>query len=316
MKPAHDLLHWRLLLAVVLVLGSATIGGARVMAQTGTATSSASPSNAAPSIGQQVVVTINIDMSSVNSPDNKLGSFTGTLDWNPAVLAYGSNSGILASFTGLVNTTGVATGHITFNGANAMGAAGNIIVLTITFDVVGAGTSALSLEYSVMAATGTFASLLPILTIMDGQVVVGSAQPTLTPTVTPAASHTATATEAPTRTNTPAASRTPTATGVPTLTGTPVAPTPTLTPSPTPEATATPTPTGVPSATPTITPAPTARYWTYLSLLITKATQSQGYLPLARVLDWKCISDPSECCGQQSRVVPRLFPRLAPFCPR
>ena len=74
-------------------------------------------------------MTINIDMSGVNSPDNNLGSFTGTLDWNPAVLAYNSDSGIPAGFTGVVNTSNVASGHITFNGANASGATGDITVI-------------------------------------------------------------------------------------------------------------------------------------------------------------------------------------------
>jgi hypothetical protein len=60
-----------LLLVVALVLGSAMIGDAPVFAQTGTATSSATPSNATPSIGQQIVVTINTDMSDVAAPNNK-----------------------------------------------------------------------------------------------------------------------------------------------------------------------------------------------------------------------------------------------------
>jgi len=81
-----------------------------------------------------------------------------------------------------VNTTNVVSGTITFNGANAIGATGNIHAIVITFNVVGAGTSSLDLGYSSMAAT-SFNSLLPILTVTDGQVVVGGAQ-TPTPTRT------------------------------------------------------------------------------------------------------------------------------------
>jgi hypothetical protein len=144
-------------------------------APSGAATSSATPSNAAPSIGQQIVVSINIDMSGVDPPDDKLGSFTGHLDWNPAVVAYNSNSAILAGFVGVVNTSSAGSGHMIFNGAKVSGATGNTVVLTITFGVVGAGTSVLNLEYPSMAAAATFVELLPILTVTDGLVVVNSA---------------------------------------------------------------------------------------------------------------------------------------------
>jgi hypothetical protein len=140
-----------------------------------TVASAATPSNATPEVGQQIVVSINVDMSNAAAPDNKLGGFTGSLGWNPAVLSYSSHSGILAGFTGAVNTANVATGHIVFNGANPTGTTGNVVVFQITLDAVGAGTSALNLEYSAMAAATTFADLLPILTVTDGQVVVSPA---------------------------------------------------------------------------------------------------------------------------------------------
>ena len=167
---------------------SVTMSAARTVtanftAQTGSVASAATPSNATPSIGQQIVVTINIDMSGASAPNNALGSFTGSLAWNPAVLTYNTNSGLQAGFTGAINTGSVGTGSIAFNGANTTGATGNIAVLTITFNVVGAGTSALDLGYSAMAAASTFTNLLPILTVNDGQVV---AQYTLTTAVSPA----------------------------------------------------------------------------------------------------------------------------------
>ena len=55
MKSAHHLLHWRLLLVVVLVLGGAMTGGASVFAATGAATSAATPSNTTPNVGQQIL---------------------------------------------------------------------------------------------------------------------------------------------------------------------------------------------------------------------------------------------------------------------
>jgi hypothetical protein len=167
---------WRLLLAVLLIalLGANGTQAQPLQQPSGVVASAATPSSATPSVGEQIVVTINVDMSGVNSPDNKLGSLTGSLDWNPAVLAYHSDSGMLAGFTGLVNTNSVAAGHIVFNGANPGGATGNVIVLTITFDVVGAGTCVLDLGYTAMSAATTFANLWPILAITDGEVVVAT----------------------------------------------------------------------------------------------------------------------------------------------
>jgi hypothetical protein len=172
-KSLHNLRRWHSPILVLLVLEGLTIGGALVSAQSGSVTSSAVPSNTAPEIGDQIVVAIHIDMSSVDPPDDALGSFSASLDWDAGVLAYNSHSGILAGFTGVVNDTNASSGKIIFNGANALGATGEVTVLTITFDVVGPGTSVLDLEYSAMAAAHTFTSLLPLLTVYEGEVVVG-----------------------------------------------------------------------------------------------------------------------------------------------
>jgi len=131
-------------------------------------TSAASPSNGAPSVGDTIEVTININMT--GAPGAALGSFDCTLDWDPAVLSYDSDSGVPDNFTGVVNAGNTGTGKFIFNGANPTGATGDIVVMTITFNVVGAGTTALDLNYSSMAAASTFVSLLPNLTINDGSV--------------------------------------------------------------------------------------------------------------------------------------------------
>ena len=139
-------------------------------APTPVVTSAAIPSNAAPSIGDTITVPININISGA-----ALGSYTGTLDWDPAILSYQSYSDAPPTgFTGNVNSSNSATGHIAFNGANASGTTGNTLVITVSFSVVGSGTSALDLNYSAMAAASTFESLLPDLTITDGQVVVAA----------------------------------------------------------------------------------------------------------------------------------------------
>ncbi len=142
-----------------------------VLAQTGTAISSVTLSDATPEVGDQITATININLSGVDAPDNALGSYTGTLNWNTAVLAYESHSGAPPSgFTGAVNTGDIAAGLITFNGANASGATENVIVLNVTFNVISSGTSDLDLNYTAMAAAGTFNSLLENLSVNDGEV--------------------------------------------------------------------------------------------------------------------------------------------------
>ena len=85
-----------------------------------TVDSAATPSDAAPEIGDTITVDINIDISGA-----LLGNYTGTLDWDPAILDYQSYAGAPpAGFTGVVNTGDSATGHIVFNGANATGVTG------------------------------------------------------------------------------------------------------------------------------------------------------------------------------------------------
>ena len=185
MKPASHQRFWRLLAVGLLALGGAAMRDFPVLAAGGSASSSATSSNAAPSIGDSIAVTISIDVSGLAAPDNALGGFSAVLDWNPAVLAYSGDSGIQSGFTGVVNTTNTAAGQLVFNGINIAGATGNVTVLTITFDAVGAGASPLDLGYSAMSAASTFANLLPLLAVADGRVVVGAVPHNLTVAVDP-----------------------------------------------------------------------------------------------------------------------------------
>ena len=179
MKSIHNLLHWRLLLVVVLVFGGALTGGAPVFAAdaTGSASSTATPSNATPNVGGTITVNVNVNMTSVNSPDHKLGAFTGTLTWNTAVLSYSSSGSALQGIFagGVLNDVNATAGNITFSSAAAAGATGNVTILTVAFNVVGAGTSPLTLGYTDMAAATTFADLVPILTINHGSVTASTA---------------------------------------------------------------------------------------------------------------------------------------------
>ncbi|MGH7493508.1 MAG: FlgD immunoglobulin-like domain containing protein [bacterium] len=133
------------------------------------------PSTTTAATGVPVTVDINIDLSQT-SPAQLLGSFSGTLDWNTAVLSFVNHSGVKSGFTGVVGTNNTANGQLSFNGANAMGAGGKFNVLTCTFNAIGAnGTStALDLEFSAMAAALTFTNLIPLLSVTNGAVTIGT----------------------------------------------------------------------------------------------------------------------------------------------
>ena len=145
---------------------------AAVFAQ-GMVKAEASPSAtmAAPS----ATITVNIDIDvSPTIPAQVLGSFSGTLKWNAAVLSFTTHSGLKVGFTGVVGTSNTATGQLNFNGANVTGGAGKLNVLTLTFNVIGANgsSSALDLDFSAMAAALTFVNLMPLLTVTDGAVTI------------------------------------------------------------------------------------------------------------------------------------------------
>jgi hypothetical protein len=117
-----------------------------------------------------------IDMTASPAPDDKLGSFTGSLAWDPTLLSYASHSGPLSGFTGAVNVS-AAAGTLTFNGAKPDGAPGDVEVLRVLFDVVGSigTTPTLDLGFSAMAAASTFANLLPALGVTDGTGTISQA---------------------------------------------------------------------------------------------------------------------------------------------
>lgn len=151
------------MLTLTLIWG-ATPAGAQ-----GVVIAEAAPSNAHPSGGETITVDINIDVSGTN-PAKKLGSFTGSLQWNLEAVKYVSHSGVKAPFTGVVNDQNTASsGKLSFNGAYPSGATGKSNVLTVTFIVLGPST--FDLEFSAMLSALDFTNLLPILTINDGSVI-------------------------------------------------------------------------------------------------------------------------------------------------
>jgi len=172
MKPTNVRKTILILTAFLFILGSFVMPSSQASSQTGSVVATAAVSDPTPEVGNQVTVTVSIDMSAVNSPDNKLGSYTATLQWNPSVISYASNSGAPPSgFTGAVNTANAATGTLSFNGANATGATGVTVAILVTFDVVGGGNASLDLNLSAIAAATTFNNLMGILTVNEGTIV-------------------------------------------------------------------------------------------------------------------------------------------------
>ncbi|MFQ6091411.1 MAG: dockerin type I domain-containing protein [bacterium] len=168
MKPFETLF----LLAMLAVAMFPLFASVPAMSQTGAVIAYSVTSNSNPANGEQITVNINIDMSGVSPPDDKLGSFTATLDWDPAVLCYVDYSDCLPGFACILNDAGADAGHITFNGANPTGVGGTFTVLTITFNVCGLDSSGtdLDLEFSAVAAAKTFRNLLPVLIVHDGYI--------------------------------------------------------------------------------------------------------------------------------------------------
>ncbi len=131
---------------------------------------SLSPVSLTANSGDIITVAIDIDMS---ASAELLGSFTGSLSWNPTFLKYQSNSGIKGGFTGTINDMGAtSSGQLFFNGANAAGVGGMIQILEIEFEV-GPGAAMIDLDFSAMAAALTFVDLTPVLDINDSDVMVG-----------------------------------------------------------------------------------------------------------------------------------------------
>ena len=119
-----------------------------------------------PPIFQNCTTSVSIEID-ISASAEVLGSFTATLTWDPALLAFVSHSGVLAGFTGNVNTSNIALGTILFNGASATGVPGVFDILIVDFDVIGAvdSTGSVSASFSAMSAALTFANLLPALDV-------------------------------------------------------------------------------------------------------------------------------------------------------
>jgi hypothetical protein len=132
---------------------------------------------AAPVERGQFHVPLSINMSGIPAPNDRLGSFSGTLSWDPALLNYVSHTPLQSGFTGAVNSSNAGAGLLEFNGANPTGVAGDVAIIGVSFEVVGtAGASGnLDLNYTDVLAAGTFLNLLPCLTVNDSPFTIDPA---------------------------------------------------------------------------------------------------------------------------------------------
>ncbi len=153
------------------------LAGTGLNPPSGVVVSAAVPSNPEPQSGDTLSAAIRVDMSGMAAPDHLLGSFTGTLTWDPAVLQYYGNSGVLQGFTGMVDDGNASAGVLIFNGAKAAGQGGAFDILEIHFTAAGeeGSSTSIDLEYIGMLAAFTFADLMTFLTTRDGMVTVAGA---------------------------------------------------------------------------------------------------------------------------------------------
>jgi hypothetical protein len=113
-----------------------------------------------------ISVRVEIDVSGVQPPA-MLGSFTGSLRWDPLMLEFAGHSGLQSGFIGLVNTGNVDAGELLFNGTNTAGRDGNVPVLEVLFKAISPVDSSgqVVLDFAAIAAAKSFESLLPLLDI-------------------------------------------------------------------------------------------------------------------------------------------------------
>ena len=128
-----------------------------------------SPSSTIALTGATATVSVDIDLGS-----ETLGSYGGTLVWDPTVLEFVSWAGGDPPFdTPVVNTGNATSGMLSFADAAATGAQGGLTVLEVTFQTAGEppATTVLDLELSSLFS-GDFEDLAPQANVEDGTTCV------------------------------------------------------------------------------------------------------------------------------------------------
>jgi len=135
----------------------------------GVITASARPSNDMVVKGQELQVPVVIDISEL---PEVLGSYTASLTWNPNVLKYISHSpGVAEGFTSpVVNPAETSEGELLFAAANPYGTDGEVNILNVVFEVIGAegADCALALSITAIYAAKTFNDLMPYVELVTG----------------------------------------------------------------------------------------------------------------------------------------------------
>ena len=118
-------------------------------------------------------VAVEID---VGKTQEKLGCYTGSLDWDPEVLRFVNFTGGTASGFGnpTVNVDEVSNGHLAFANADVEGVAEKVNILNVNFESTDheGSFSFIDLEFSALTAAHTFNDLLAGLMIEDEKVAV------------------------------------------------------------------------------------------------------------------------------------------------
>ena len=102
-----------------------------------------------------------------------MGAYQARLGWDASVLSLVEVSdGATAEFARAYQRA--EAGVLVFSQFNAQGADGRVSLLRVRFSVVGgSGPSGLELSFSVLDASGTFASLLPSLVVEPAAIEIG-----------------------------------------------------------------------------------------------------------------------------------------------
>ena len=118
--------------------------------------------------GSRIEVPLYVDMSEALAPNDKLGSYSGTLRWETSRVRYHSHVSS-SDVVGVVNDANARNGQLEFNGVSPQGLAGNVEILRVVFDVVGneGERGLLDLNYTDLHAAETFQDLMACLATED-----------------------------------------------------------------------------------------------------------------------------------------------------
>ncbi len=149
-------------------------GSRRTLRQGDTIAAFAALNPAATGNSQNFSAAVMVDMGNTGE---KLGSYTVTLQWNPAHLQLLNYRGGNAPGFGdpVVNDAKAREGQLTVAHAYPYGANGLVNILNLQFKAIGnVPGKAISLDFSAMAAAETFTDLLPGLQIGEGSAAAGA----------------------------------------------------------------------------------------------------------------------------------------------